>query len=118
MYRCTPADPYAGFEGAFKCLVEKGEVAFLKHTTVAEMTASNLNFVGKKKEDFELLCVDGSRRSVTDYQQCNWGSVPSHAIVTTSAKSSKQRQRYQRFLLVSTDTQPQWTCSWSSINFV
>lgn len=105
MYRCTPADPYAGFEGAFKCLVEKGEVAFLKHTTVAEMTASNLNFVGKRQEDFELLCVDGSRRSITDYQQCNWGSVPSHAIVTTSAKSSKQRQRYQRFLLVSTDTQ-------------
>lgn len=36
--KCTSADPYAGFEGAFKCLVESGDIAFLKHTTVQEMT--------------------------------------------------------------------------------
>lgn len=42
--KCTNADPYAGFEGAFRCLVEKGDVAFLKHTTVAEMTSSSFDF--------------------------------------------------------------------------
>ncbi|XP_046667052.1 melanotransferrin-like [Homalodisca vitripennis] len=95
--RCTPADPYANFEGAFKCLVEVGEVAFLKHTTVHEMTAHNLNFVGQTKDNFELLCTDGTRRPVDDFQTCNWGKVPSHAVVTSSAKNIKQRQRYQRF---------------------
>lgn len=38
--RCTHRDPYSGFEGAFRCLLEAGDVAFLKHTTVSEMVAS------------------------------------------------------------------------------
>lgn len=39
--KCSTSDPYAGFEGAFRCLLEAGEVAFLKHTTVNEMVESN-----------------------------------------------------------------------------
>lgn len=35
--RCTDADPYSGYEGAFKCLLEVGEVAFLKHNTIEEL---------------------------------------------------------------------------------
>lgn len=38
--KCTHRDPYAGFEGAFRCLLEAGEIAFLKHTTVTEMIQS------------------------------------------------------------------------------
>lgn len=38
--KCTSADPYAGFEGAFRCLLEAGDIAFLKHTTVQEMLES------------------------------------------------------------------------------
>lgn len=38
--KCTHRDPYSGFEGAFRCLLEAGDVAFLKHTTVSEMVAS------------------------------------------------------------------------------
>lgn len=36
--RCTNTDPYAGYEGAFRCLLEAGEIAFVKHTTALELT--------------------------------------------------------------------------------
>lgn len=42
--KCTNADPYSGYEGAFRCLVEAGEIAFLVHSTVQEMTATNFDF--------------------------------------------------------------------------
>lgn len=38
--KCTSNDPYAGYEGAFRCLVESGDIAFLKHMTVEEMIKS------------------------------------------------------------------------------
>ena len=41
--KCTSADPYAGYEGAFRCLVETGDIAFLVHTTVNEMTSTNFD---------------------------------------------------------------------------
>ncbi|KAK7866940.1 hypothetical protein R5R35_014716 [Gryllus longicercus] len=96
--RCTPKDPYAGFEGAFRCLMESGEIAFLKHTTVEEMTRKNPRFPSVTKADFELLCRDGRHASVDEYRNCNWGSVPSHAVVTSSAKTVDQRRLYQKFL--------------------
>lgn len=98
--RCTPNDPYFGFEGAFRCLVEKGDIAFLKHSTIQEMLSKQLEFGSVRKEEFELLCVDGSRRPVDDYLHCNWGRAPSHALVTTSAKTGEERRLYQRFLKV------------------
>jgi hypothetical protein len=51
-----------------------------------------------KKEQFELLCKDGTRRSVEEYKICNWGTVPSRAIVTSSATNFEIRRMYQRFL--------------------
>ncbi|KAI5713494.1 hypothetical protein M8J76_000517 [Diaphorina citri] len=97
--KCTTADPYAGFEGAFRCLVDKGEVAFLKHTTVQEMIEGRIDAYGLTKENFELLCTDGTRQPVDNYQSCNWGQVPSNAVMTTSAKSTQIRRYYQQFLI-------------------
>lgn len=97
--KCTPGDPYAGFEGAFRCLVEKGEIAFVKHTTVQTMINSVVEFSGLDPHGFELLCTDGTRKPPEDYRSCNWGYVPTHALVTTSAKPAKQRRVYQRFML-------------------
>ncbi|XP_046384399.1 melanotransferrin [Ischnura elegans] len=96
--KCTEADPYAGYEGAFRCLVEAGDVAFLKHTTVETVTGSGIDLASVSDRDFELLCLDGNRRDLRDYKLCNWGTVPSHAIVTTSAKSSQLRRKYYRFM--------------------
>lgn len=84
--RRDASEDYFGYTGAFRCLVEGGgDVAFVKHTTVAENTD------GKRREmwarntftkDFELLCPDGTRRPTTDYVNCNLGKVAANAIVT------------------------------------
>lgn len=95
--KCTDSDPYAGFGGAFRCLLEVGEVAFLKHTTVEEQV-SGLEFSGLSKDNFQLFCKDGTRRPLSDYQICNWGVVPGSAIVTSSALTYELRKKYQKFL--------------------
>lgn len=95
--KCTNADPYAGFQGAFRCLLEVGDIAFLKHTTVEEMTSSD-EFTGVSKEGFELLCRDGTRQPVHEFRSCNWGTVPTHAVVTTSAAHFDKRKKLQKFL--------------------
>ena len=38
--KCTDADPYAGMEGAFRCLLEAGDIAFVKHSTPREVMAA------------------------------------------------------------------------------
>ncbi|CAH2005929.1 unnamed protein product [Acanthoscelides obtectus] len=95
--RCTDADPYAGYEGAFKCLLEAGEIAFLKHNSVPEII-EKLGFTGLSIDSFELLCKDGSRRPISDYLACNWGKVPSDAVVVSSATSFEIRTKLQKFL--------------------
>lgn len=96
--RCTDADPYAGYDGAFRCLLEAGEIAFLKHNTVEELI-NGPEFAGTiTKDTFELICKDGSRRPIDDYKTCNWGSVPTNAIVTSSATTVEDRVKLQKFL--------------------
>ncbi|XP_043461748.1 melanotransferrin isoform X2 [Leptopilina heterotoma] len=96
--KCTNADPYSGYEGAFRCLSEAGDIAFLVHTTVQEMTSKTYENSLHTKNDYELLCLDGSRRPVDEYRICNWGEIPSRAIVTSSATNHFTRKLYQRFL--------------------
>lgn len=47
---------------------------------------------------FELLCKDGQRRPLSEYRTCNWGLVPSHALVTSSARTQEERKHYQQFI--------------------
>lgn len=100
--RCTLADPYAGYEGALRCLIanNSGDIAFVRDTTVQHALLSHQILGGVTEDQFEIICRDGSRRPVTDSENCNWGRVPADAIVTSSAVSMEQRKKYQDFLQV------------------
>lgn len=54
--KCTPADPYFGYDGAFKCLVEKGDVAFLRHSTIPELINKPLG-IGKLIVMKTTVCI-------------------------------------------------------------
>ncbi|XP_038288310.1 inhibitor of carbonic anhydrase isoform X1 [Canis lupus familiaris] len=96
-HTCAPNnhERYYGFSGAFRCLVEKGDVAFVKETTVFQNTeGKNPEAWAKdlKQEDFELLCLDGTRRPVTEAHRCHLAIVPNHAVVSRKDKAASVRR--------------------------
>uniref|UniRef100_A0A8C0MPQ8 Transferrin-like domain-containing protein n=1 Tax=Canis lupus familiaris TaxID=9615 RepID=A0A8C0MPQ8_CANLF len=77
---CSNHEPYFGYSGAFKCLMEDaGEVAFVKHSTVLENLPNKADL-----DQYELLCPDNKRKPVGEYKQCYLAKVPSHAVVARS----------------------------------
>uniref|UniRef100_A0A8C3UFJ5 Ovotransferrin n=1 Tax=Catharus ustulatus TaxID=91951 RepID=A0A8C3UFJ5_CATUS len=88
-------EQYYGYTGALRCLVEKGDVAFIKHSIVQENTdGKNTESWAKnlKMDQFELLCTDGQRANVMDYRRCNLAKVPTHAVMTRPEKAQEVRQ--------------------------
>ncbi|XP_034339948.1 lactotransferrin [Arvicanthis niloticus] len=90
--KCAPnsKERYQGYTGAFRCLAEKaGNVAFLKDSTVLQNTdgrstekwARNLRL-----EDFELLCLDNTRKPVTEAKNCHLAVSPNHAVISRTDK--------------------------------
>lgn len=83
--KCTsdPRELYQGFTGAFRCLVESGDVAFTTDLAVPlntdgknqEEWARNL-----KSEDFELLCPDGGRKRIDQFEECHLGYAAPHMV--------------------------------------
>lgn len=80
---CDKDGEYSGYSGAFKCLVnDVGEVAFVKHTTVASepnVTAS----------DYMYLCYNGNTGEIGQHVRCNLAKVPAHAVMTKKGHSNK-----------------------------
>lgn len=75
----------------------------LQRNSCSTKIVSNVQFLSLTEsvtaDRFELLCTDGQRRPLSEYRQCNWGLVPSHALVTSSARTAEERKRYQQFLI-------------------
>lgn len=76
----------------------RGDIAFVKHSTPFIM--SSYQELGVNINEYELVCPAGSRAPLNAYQNCNWGKVPSHAIVTSSETSPEKIVAYQNFIKV------------------
>ncbi|XP_065267469.1 ovotransferrin-like [Emys orbicularis] len=86
---------YYGYSGAFRCLVEKGDVAFVKHTIVSENTDGHNKAdwaKGLRSDQFELLCRDGTRARPDEYKKCHLALVPAHAVVTRPDRATAVRE--------------------------
>ncbi|XP_018117261.1 saxiphilin isoform X1 [Xenopus laevis] len=100
MGRCTAnhKERYYGNSGALRCLVGDpdgrsfGDVAFLEHHSLHE-NIENLESSGwahgLSATDFELLCPDGSRAPLTDWNHCNLGTVPPNVVMTRPIITAK-----------------------------
>lgn len=89
--KCQPntKEPYYSYQGAFRCLIERGDIALVKDTTVIEnLESANPPAWAKgyTKDDFELLCLDGSRKPITEAKSCHLAEVPAHGVATTAAR--------------------------------
>ncbi|KAA0719055.1 Serotransferrin-2 Serotransferrin II [Triplophysa tibetana] len=69
---CTPNENYYDDEGAIRCLKNDGDVAFVCHNKIPV----------DEKPNYELLCVDDTRKSVADYKSCHLGKEPGHAVIS------------------------------------
>jgi len=55
-------------------------------------------------QDFELLCLDGTRAPIDSAATCNWGSIPAHVVMTSLVRDPALRSQYKTLLLMlSTD---------------
>nr|CAK18222.1 transferrin [Chamaeleo chamaeleon] len=95
-YKCKPNsnERYYGYNGAFRCLIEVGDVAFTKHSIVEDNTGANKPaWVGDyRAEDFQLLHPNGKRCSVLEYQTCGLAQVPTHGVVTRPERAEAVRK--------------------------
>ncbi|KAJ7999784.1 hypothetical protein DPEC_G00198020 [Dallia pectoralis] len=77
-FHCETAhrEPFFNSQGAIRCLkTGAGDVAFVDHTA--------LGGIGEiEREEYRLLCPDGTRAPLSDYRSCNLGRGPGQAVVT------------------------------------
>ncbi|NP_001290496.1 lactotransferrin precursor [Camelus dromedarius] len=96
--KCVPnsSERYYGYTGAFRCLAENvGDVAFVKDVTVLDNTdGKNTEQWAKdlKLGDFELLCLNGTRKPVTEAESCHLPVAPNHAVVSRIDKVAHLEQ--------------------------
>uniref|UniRef100_H3BW36 Serotransferrin n=1 Tax=Tetraodon nigroviridis TaxID=99883 RepID=H3BW36_TETNG len=109
--RCTDNhnERYYGNMGALRCLVGDvsgksfGDVAFIEHHSIQSNILS-LNSSGWAEgwmsTDFELLCADGRRAALSEWESCNLGAIPPNTIMTHPVLTA----RVYEFLMRSQET--------------
>ncbi|XP_055328376.1 LOW QUALITY PROTEIN: melanotransferrin-like [Paramacrobiotus metropolitanus] len=94
----NPSEPYFGSNGAFKCLAEGGgHVAFVPHGIPrANTDGRNMRTWSRAlvSQDYQLLCTDGTRGSISDFKKCNIGRVPTNALLTARSRGQKEVESY------------------------
>lgn len=109
---------FYGDTGAFRCLNEgMGDVAFVRHTSVqANTDGRNTDQWARpyRQTDFELICKDGTRKSVEKYEECHLMKVPSKVIMIGGHRTETQRSYLWNMLnfaqqLFGSDTNPDFT---------
>ncbi|MGD1441005.1 hypothetical protein ACP6H9_26920, partial [Vibrio harveyi] len=71
--RCSQNEKYYGDEGAFQCLKNgHGQVAFVCQDAIPLSEMQN----------YQLLCMDGSRKNVENYKDCYLAKEPAHAVIS------------------------------------
>lgn len=100
---------YYGNMGALRCLVgdasgkSYGDVAFLEQHNL-ERNIQSLNSSGWAEGwvawDFELLCGDGRRAPLSEWESCNLGTIPPNIIMTRPVLTA----RVYDFLMKSQET--------------
>ncbi|XP_038552196.1 melanotransferrin isoform X2 [Micropterus salmoides] len=100
---------YYGNMGALRCLVgdpsgkSYGDVAFLEqHNLLANiLSLSSTGWAeGWTSSDFELLCGDGRRAPLSEWESCNLGVIPPNTVMTRPVLTA----RVYDFLMKSQET--------------
>ncbi|XP_047437776.1 saxiphilin-like [Mugil cephalus] len=100
---------YYGNMGALRCLVgdpsgkSYGDVAFLEHHNLLDniLSLGSTGWAdGWSSTDFELLCSDGRRAPLSEWESCNLGVIPPNTVMTRPVLTA----RVYDFLMKSQET--------------
>ncbi|XP_074641603.1 melanotransferrin-like [Tubulanus polymorphus] len=93
---------YFGDSGSFRCLVEDGgDVSFTRHTVARDNTGGrNPDYWARNRraDDYELLCMDGTRGPIDDWRNCHLQQIKAPAVVTAGYKQPWERKILWKFL--------------------
>ena len=95
----SATEEYYDYPGALKCLKDKaGDVAFVDSYAFD----AALRKQGFKRDDFVLLCPNGKTVDINgreSLERCNFGRVPSNALVTCNKHDGVWRWKVTKALL-------------------
>ncbi|XP_066522642.1 saxiphilin-like [Hoplias malabaricus] len=85
------SEPFYHNQGALRCLTSgAGDVAFVDHRALDSIEES-------EKDEYRLLCTDGSHSPLSNFRKCNLGRGPGWGVVTRQ----NNRKIARKFLLAS-----------------
>ncbi|XP_056607597.1 saxiphilin-like isoform X1 [Triplophysa dalaica] len=85
------SEPFYHNQGALRCLQSgAGDVAFVDHTALDSIAES-------EKDEFRLLCTDGTQAPLSSYSKCNLGRGPVGGVITRM----NSRKIARKFLLAA-----------------